>query len=105
LHPGFFSCIGFAWAQTKYRNLSQDALLHFPSLSAIAGHFKPLKRAKPVKPVENVRKFRGFPAGLLQAAVGIRAFCGFPRTRHFPSGQSSIRFYPQILPETQKNNQ
>jgi hypothetical protein len=52
--------------------------------------------------VGNVGKSRRFLAGLFQAAVGIRAFCGFPRTRHFPSGHLPIHVYPQISLKIQK---
>jgi len=49
-----------------------------------------VKKEKPVGPVGNVGESRCSLARLVQAAVGIRAFWGFPRTRHFPSGQSRL---------------
>jgi hypothetical protein len=48
----------------------------------------------------NVGKSSRLLARFFQAAMGIRAVCGFPRSRHFPASQAPFPFYPQISLKT-----
>jgi hypothetical protein len=103
LHPGFFSRIGYFSRSNPIQDWSQDAPVYSSSIPPFAPLLLNLgEKENLVGAVGNVGKSRGFIARLFQAAVGIRAFCGFPRTRHFPSGLEPIIGYPQIPLKTQQ---
>ena len=61
------------------------------------------EREKPSRACGNVGKSSRFLARLFQAAVGIRAFCGFPRTRHFHQAKP-CSFLPTDTAEDPKTN-
>ena len=82
-----------AWQSYPIQDRRQDALDQSPQLpsGAVATtllgsyltSFSSETERKPSRACGNVGKSRRFLARLFQAAVEIRSFCGFPRTRHF----------------------